>query len=482
MTAASLAQHFRGTNLSISLIESPEIDTVGVGEATTPTIRNFYKSLGMNDEQVLTATNGTCKLGIKFDGWLNESSSFIHPFGSFGQDLKNVNFIHYWLKAKSLGSQTKFDEYSLGCMLAHNNKFSQPIPNPQSSLAVFDWALHLDAKLFANHLKEYAIERDVKHHSDTIEHVGLKKDSGYIDSLTLASGKTITADFFIDCSGFRSVLIGKALGVPYIDWSELLLCDSAYFAPSASTKPTPPYTQVTARTAGWQWRIPLQHRTGNGYVYSSKFIDDETAKTELLANLEDVMDEPKFIRFTPGRREKSWYKNCVAIGLSSGFLEPLESTSIALIETAIERVKQLFPTNGFDPYIIDEYNEVSALEYERVRDFIILHYKLNQRKDSEFWSKCRAMDIPDTLDKKINLYKHRGYFLRYRWEMFHPASWQAIYSGFNLYPKSYDLSVDSLPNDYLTTSLNAMKESVTNFVTNAKDHDDFLRTYKRDKT
>ena len=475
MAAASLRQHFINTPLEITLVESSKIDTVGVGEATIPTIRRFYQNLGMTDEEVLRATQGTCKLGIQFNDWHSPGSSFIHPFGLFGQDVRGIRFHHYWLKMRQQGDMEPIARYSLGADLALHGKFILPAQNPPSSLSVFDWALHFDASLFAEKMREFATARGCRHVDAVITNVTQRPEDGFIESLQLDNGDTITGDLFIDCSGFRSLLLDQALGVGYEDWSRWLFCDSAWVAQSANVGAPSPFTRVNARDAGWQWRIPLLTRTGNGYVFSSRFVSDQDAQDAFIEDVEgDLLTEPRKLNFTPGRRTKSWEKNCIALGLSSGFLEPLESTSIALIETGIQRIKSLFPDRRFQQGCIDEFNEDTALEYERVRDFIILHYKATARDDTAFWRECAGMEVPETLRRKIDLYETRGYFVRYRWEMFHPASWLAIYTGFNMLPDAYDPGVDSLDDKYLQDSLAAMRTSVRKVVDEAPTHQEFL--------
>ncbi|OYX89020.1 MAG: tryptophan halogenase, partial [Caulobacter sp. 35-67-4] len=322
MAAASLQRHFQGSPLKITLIESSEIGTIGVGEATIPTIRNFYQNLGLSDLDVMRATGATCKLGIRFNDWLKPGSSFLHPFGLFGQDLRGVPFHHYWLRLKALGDESEIGEYSLGASLDKGGKFTQPSRNPPSSLSVFDWAL------------------GVKRIDARITRVNLRPEDGFIASVDLDTGATVEGELFIDCSGFRGLLIEEALHTGYEDWSPWLLCDRALAVQSEGSGEPPPYTDVSAQTAGWRWRIPLQHRYGNGYVYSSRHISDDDAMAELKGAVPDpLLHEPRQIRFTPGRRLKAWNKNCVALGLAAGFLEPLESTSIALIETGIEKIK-----------------------------------------------------------------------------------------------------------------------------------------------
>lgn len=477
MAAASLQQHFKNL-VKITLIESSEIGTIGVGEATIPTIRRFYYDLGMNDLDVMRATRATCKLGIQFNDWYKPGSSFIHPFGLFGQDLKGIGFHHFWLKLKKMNAASGIGDYSLGVSLAQNNKFNIPSRTPPSSLSVFDWALHFDASLFAAHMREFATARGTIHIDAKITQVNLNPGNGFIDSLTLNSGAVIEGDLFLDCSGFRGLLIEEALHTGYENWSQWLWCDSAYAVQSRSVSAPASYTKVTARPAGWQWQIPLQHRDGNGHVFSSRYMDDDAAKKILLDSVKgELLTEPRKIVFVPGRRRQAWNKNCIAIGLSSGFLEPLESTSIALVETAIEKIKMLFPDKSFNPELIEEFNEMTREEYERVRDFIILHYKLSERTDDLFWRDCSAMDVPDSLRKKMALFKARGHFIRYRWEMFQSPSWLAIYSGFNYLPDDYDLAVDTFNEEYVKQSLAQMRQSIQELVDDSLSHEEFIAQF-----
>ena len=475
MAAAALVQHYRSTPLKITVVESSEIGTIGVGEATIPTIRRFYANLGMSDADVMRATQASCKLGIRFQGWSGEDSDFIHPFGLYGQDLNGVGFHHYWLKAHGEGDATPVGAYSLGAALAEGGRFTLPSRNPPSPMSVFDWALHLDASLFAQHLRRFAEASGCVRIDARVEAV-LTRPDGYIAALKLADGREIAGDLFIDCTGFRALLIGQTMGVGYEDWGDWLPCDAALAVQTenAEDEPPQPFTRVTARRAGWQWGIPLRHRAGNGYVYSSRHISEDEATAELMANLPGrPLMEPRRIPFRPGRRARAWEKNCVALGLASGFLEPLESTSIALIETGIERLKQLFPDRRFLQPAIDEFNDQSAREMERVRDFIILHYRLNGR-DDPFWSECRDRPVPETLARKMALWTTRGEFIRYRWEMFHPASWLAIYSGMGCLPADYDPAVDAIDAEYLRRSLGQMRTAVSDMVARTPTHAAFL--------
>jgi tryptophan 7-halogenase len=474
MAAAALSLHLAGTGVAITLIESSDIGTVGVGEATIPTIRRFYAQLGMTDAEVMRACDATAKLGIRFVDWLRPGHSFVHPFGRFGQDLKGVDFHHYWLNARASGDLAPLGDYSLGALLASEGHATLPVPNPASQLGIFDWALHFDAALFAQHMRRFAEKMGVLRVDARVTNVDLRPNDGFIAGLTLDTGATVAGDLFIDCSGFRALLLGEALGVDYEDWSHWLLCDGAFAVQSERMGDPPSCTTVTARSAGWQWRIPLRQREGNGLVFSSRFQSDDEARDELLANLAGKPAMvPRRLRFTPGRRGVAWAKNCVALGLASGFLEPLESTSIALIETGIERLKQLFPDKDFDPAVVAEYNEQSAEEIERVRDFLILHYKLNGRSGA-FWQACREMSVPDSLDSKLALWRARGAFVRYRWEMFAPASWLAIYAGFDDLPDRLDPALAALGPEELRRSLEAMRRSLRATVADTPTHQEFL--------
>ncbi|WP_105103013.1 tryptophan halogenase family protein [Microbulbifer pacificus] len=480
MTAAALSQHF-GSLVDITLVESSTIGTIGVGEATIPTIRNFYRSLGMRDTDVLRATQGTCKLGIQFNDWHSPGSSFIHPFGVYGQDLRtegqSIDFHQLWLKLYQQGKAAPIGEYSLGVTLAETGKFTFPSPNPPSSLWVYDWALHFDATLFAELMQTFSVARGVIHVDGIIEHVA-QHENGEIASLRTRCGKIIEGDLFIDCTGFRALLIGDTLGVPYESWQQWLLCDSALAVQSKSTEVPRPYTRVNAQSAGWQWRIPLQHRDGNGHVYASEYMDDERAEAILRGNIAgELTSTPRRIRFTPGRRTRAWEKNCIAIGLSAGFLEPLESTSIALIETAIEKIKTLVTNFERQPAIVEEFNQTTALEYERVRDFLILHYKASAREDSDFWRYCRSMPLPDALQHKLDLFLASGHIVNYRWEMFHQPSWLAIFAGFHLLPRRYDLRVDQLPERQIQQHLETMRTTLRGTVAGVPDHIRFIREH-----
>ncbi len=480
MVAARLAKHFRRTSIQIKLVESSSIGTLGVGEATIPTLREFYAELDFSDAEVMRATQATCKLGIKFENWSTEDSgkkgsAFIHPFGLYGQKANGIDFHHYWLKLHQLGDPSELADYSLGVQLARQHRFTPPSPKPPSELSIFDWALHFDAAAFGQLMRDYAERHGIERIDARIEQVTQNPDSGFIETLVLDSGESIAGDLFIDCSGFRALLIEQTLKTGYCDWSEWLRCDRAVAVQSERQGDAPPYTLSRAHRAGWQWRIPLQSRQGNGHVYCSDYVSDEEAIDTLTAQIDGpLLTEPKPFQFTAGRRTQAWHKNCIAVGLASGFLEPLESTSIALVETAIHKIRHAFQRPWYSQKEVDEFNDLTAREYERVRDFIILHYKLNGRTDSDFWRECREMPVPDTLAQKMEAYQSQGDLLRYPVEIFGAASWLAIYSGFGIYPERYHPEVDRLDQGYLKEALGAMRQSITEAVAKAPRHEEYI--------
>ncbi|WP_188150317.1 tryptophan halogenase family protein [Teredinibacter waterburyi] len=475
MTAAYLIKFLAKSDVSITVVESSDIGSVGVGEATIPTIREFYGALGMKDQDVMKATNATFKLGIEFQNWFKPNHSFFHPFAQYGQSVNGVNFHHYWNKMRQHGYEGELSEFSLGVMLAKNGKFTFPAKNPPSPMSVFDWALHFDAGLFAKMLKEYSLERGVTLIDDKITNVNLRENDGFIDTLELENEGVVSGELFIDCSGFQALLIEGALKTGYEDWSEWLLCDRAVAVQSESASEPLPYTISAAEGAGWRWQIPLQHRDGNGHVYSSTHMSDDEATQILLDNVKgSPISEPKSFKFTPGRRVQAWNKNCIAVGLSSGFLEPLESTSIALIELAIQKIRLFFPDQTFDKDVIAEFNDRTKMEYERVRDFVIYHYKANRRGDTDFWRHCESMDIPETLAYKNRLFEKRGHLVKSPYEIFQLPSWLAIYTGNNVQPTGYDTMVDSFGIDYLKNVFDQMRKSVADSVAQAPTHAEFL--------
>ncbi len=478
MTAAALSHHFSKQNVTITLVESSQIGTIGVGEATIPTLRRFYRKLGLTDLDVIKATAATCKLGIEFKDWYRKGSSFIHPFGIFGQGTRDVAFHHYWLKAKLAGEESELAEYSLGVNLAKENRFMLPSEQPESQLEIFDWALHFDAALFANVMRDYSLANGVTILDEKITKVNLASDGLNIHSLIFEDGRSLAGDLFIDCTGFKGLLIKEAMNTGFEDWSEWLVCDRAVAVQSETVGAPIARTISQAHQAGWQWKIPLQHRMGNGLVYASRYINDEDAEQCLLANIDGkILHQPRKFSFTPGRVKQAWNHNCIAVGLSSGFLEPLESTSIALVETAIEKIILSFEQPFYNQGTIDKFNDVTFMEYERVRDFIILHYKATQRDDSPLWQFCQQMPLPEKLGEKLAAYKKDGTIIQYPWEIFGKDSWLAIFDGFHIYPQSYDKRADNMEMNYLKDNLAYMRNRVNSSLDAAPTHEEFLQQY-----
>ncbi len=448
MAAAAFAKLLPKERFGITLIESAHIGTIGVGEATIPHIRQFNSMLGIDENDFIKATGATYKLAIKFENWGAPGSSYMHPFGEFGHDLNGIEFQHYWTKLKKSGCVDAYDNYSLAAIAARQRRFDYPLQDKNSILSTYSYAFHLDAGLYAKYLREYAEKNGVTRMEDTINDVLLHSDRGVILELNLASGARVKGDFFIDCSGLRSLLIGSALKVEFRSWQHWLLCDRAVAIPCKSKLPLFPYTRAIARKAGWQWRIPLQHRVGNGYVYSSQYTNEQDALDLLVNNIESVpTGQPNFIKFVAGMRKKSWEKNCIALGLAGGFLEPLESTSIYLIQMGILKFLELFPGKSNTPCLQEEFNRTMELEYVRIRDFLIVHYHRNQNPESEFWKCCREMPIPDSLQRKIDLFKSLGCIEKYQHGLFMTPSWLAVLLGQGLVPETYDSRVDAVPTE-----------------------------------
>lgn len=435
MTAALLAQVLGG-RCNITLVESDEIGTVGVGEATIPVIQIFNRLLGLDEAEFMQETGGTFKLGIEFVDWGRDGDRYMHAFGRLGYDALHLPFDHYWQRLYQDGMAADLAAYSINRMAAAGNRFMHPRRDPPGSpLADITYAYHFDALRYARHLRGYAEARGVRRVEGRIVAVTLRNPDGHVEALQLDGDRRVPGELFIDCTGFRALLIEGALHAGYDDWSHWLPCDRAVAVPCASVAPLTPYTRSTARRAGWQWRIPLQHRTGNGHVFCSRFISEDEAIADLMSRLDgEPLAEPRTLRFTTGMRRHAWVRNVVAVGLSSGFLEPLESTSIHLIQTAITRLVNFFPDRDFDRVGIDEYNRQCAQEYERIRDFIILHYHLNQRDHLPFWRQCRVMDVPVTLTRKLDLYRSRGRLVRDDNELFAEVAWLQVMQGQGLRP------------------------------------------------
>ena len=442
MTAAMLAQTLRH-NCAITLVESEEIGIVGVGEATIPPIRTFNDALGIDEAEFLRETRGTFKLGIEFVDWAQRGNRYFHPFGPHGRPFDTVSLHHYWLRARAMGDTAPFDEHAMAWHIARAGRMAKPVPDPRHVLSTFDYAYHFDASLYAAFLRRYAEARGVTRIEGIVGDVALNGETGFVESVTMRDGRRLSADLFIDCSGMRALLIEGALKTGFEDWSHWLPCDRAMAMPCENTGEPTPYTRSTACEAGWQWRIPLQHRIGNGYVYASQWLNDERA-AELLASRLDgkPLADPRLVRFQAGRRKAHWAKNVIAVGLSSGFLEPLESTSIHLIQANISKLIGLFPDRSFDQATTDEFNRIACGETERIRDFIILHYKLTQRDDAEIWRYCRDMAVPDSLALKLEHFRRHGRVIARDLDLFAPASWLAVHIGQRNFPEDVDPVLD----------------------------------------
>jgi tryptophan 7-halogenase len=438
MVAAALGHKLSGTGIAVTLVESEAIGTVGVGEATVPHIRAFNQSLGFDEAAFMAATNATYKLGIEFRNWGRIGDSYIHPFGAFGRPIDGVDFHHHWIALQRQGLAEPFDRYSLPVAMARANKFTHPATDPESLASTYGYAYQFDASLYARFLRAQAEAKGVVRLEGRVVDVA-QDDRGHVAAVTLDDGRRLAADLFVDCSGFRGLLIEGTLNSGYEEWTHWLPCDRAWAVPCANVGAIGPYTRATALDAGWTWRIPLQHRAGNGHVFSSSFTDEQAALDRLLGQLDaEPLAEPRQLRFVTGKRRRQWIGNTVAIGLAAGFLEPLESTSIHLIQLGIERLLDLFPTADWDPLDAAEFNRLMDLEYERVRDFIILHYCATQRDDTPFWNHVRTMALPDSLRAKMDLWRARGVVVKYRQGMFLEPSWLAVYLGQNVVPNATD--------------------------------------------
>ena len=476
MAAASLAKFLKNLNCSIRLVESEQIGIVGVGEATIPPIMDFIRGLGVDENDLIRNTRATFKLGIEFRDWTRIGHSYMHPFGQTGFNMGPLAFSAYWLKALREGKAARLEEYSLQAVAAYAGKFMRPVQAANSPVAGITYALHFDASLFARYLRKIAEADGVLRTEGRVKSVSLKPENGFIDALILESGERVEADLYIDCSGFRGLLIEEALQTGYENWNHWLPCDRAIAVPCQRTEALSSFTRSTAKAAGWQWRIPLQHRVGNGYVYSSGFVSDALAQEELLSSIEgEALAAPLKLQFATGRRKQFWSRNCVALGLSSGFLEPLESTSIHFIQRGIAMLLTLFPDRAFRSAEIDRYNKIIGAEYERVRDFLLLHYSSTERVDSELWRYCRNVAKPDSLEERIELFRSHGRILREDFELFPAQSWLYVFVGQNVMPESDDPLVGMLDPRVVSDNLANMRDVIRQCVQAMPSHEDFIR-------
>lgn len=461
MTAAALSRALAGQGVAITLVESDAIGTIGVGEATIPTIHWFNQIIGLDERQFIAETKATVKLGIEFVGWNGEGSRYFHPFGTFGPPGDGAMFLHRLIRARADGDTASTEAYSLTAQAARAGRFTRPVPDRRSLLSTLGYAYHFDAGLYARYLRGLAERAGVTRIEGMVASIERHDDSGYVRSLTLADGQVVAGDLFIDCSGLRGLLIGETLGVGYDDWSHWLPCDRAWAAPSAAEVGRTPFTRATAAEAGWRWRIPLQHRVGNGYVFASRFQDEEAARASLIAGMDGPpLADPRLIRFTPGMRREAWRANVVAIGLSSGFLEPLESTSIHLIQSGIAKLLSLFPAADCSPLLARQFNRVFGQEMLDVRDFLILHYHATMGRTEPMWQERQAMAIPDTLAEKVAHFRASGRIVLSSDELFRDASWFAVLDGQGVRPGDHNPLIEAVGRDDNLRQLAALRADI----------------------
>ncbi|WP_260483915.1 tryptophan halogenase family protein [Sphingomicrobium flavum] len=478
MAAAALSRMVKAHDLKVTLVESEMIGTVGVGEATIPPFVEFNDALGIDEAEMMSATQASFKLGIHFVNWQSVGDSYFHPFGTYGYDIGGCSFHHIWLKYRMQGDDRPLHKFSPETMAAMHRKFAKTPADQPGDLPPINYAYHLDASAYARFLRRFAERNGVIRQEGKVDHVELHSESGFVQSITLEGGQQIAGDFFVDCTGFRGLLIEQALKTGYEDWSRWLPCDRAVALPTAGNGTVLPYTRATAHKAGWQWRIALQQRNGNGHVYCSSFMEDQEALDILTANVEgEIQADPNFLRFVTGRRKKFWNKNVVALGLAAGFMEPLESTSIHLINTGVNKLIALLSLEGITQAQENTFNRLTRKEYERIRDFLILHYNATERDDSEFWNYCRRMDVPDSLKDKIELFRLNGQVFREEDELFAATSWVAVMMGQGILPASTIAMAGAIPEPGLKTEYDDIEKSIDYLVHNMPSHDEYLARY-----
>ncbi len=476
MSAALMAKHLIPTGINVTLVESAQIGTIGVGEATIPHIQNFNNMLGIDEATFLRETKATYKLGIEFVDWGQLGESYMHPFGEYGVPMGELPFYHFWSRLKDMGQSYPLRDYSLNITAAQANKFMRPVNDPTSLASRIPYAYHLDATLYGQFLRKFAEAKGVKRIEGKVVDSELNSETGFIETLKLKSGEQIKGDFFIDCSGFRGLLIEGALKAGYDDWSDLLPMDRAVTAHSKAVEDPKPYTIATAREAGWTWRIPLQTRVGNGHVYSSKFMEKDAATQILLDNLDSKMiTEPRHLAFTTGRRKSFWKCNCIALGLSSGFLEPLESTSIHLVQEGLIRLLALMPNMSFNPVNAFEYNRIMGLTYDRIRDFILLHYVATKRDDTPFWKYIGNLELPDTLSHRMSLFNKAGHYVPYEYDLFKLDSWLAVMDGQGFGAEVYNSVADGVEASTLTDTMGQIRHAVSEITRQMPSHANYIK-------
>ena len=471
MTAAAIARTL-GKTVSVTLVESDAIGTVGVGESTIPPLVTFNRLLGINEAEFMRATEATFKLGILFDNWKEQGARYFHSFGLTGKDHWSAGFQHFWLYGQEKGHAAPYDDYCLELVAALQGKFAH-LPDDR-----MNYAYQLDATRFAKFLRDMATKDGTVRVEGKIARVELNGESGHIDALELESGARIEGDLFVDCTGFRALLIEGALHAGFDDWTHWLPCDAAIAVQTENIGPALPYTRAMAHDAGWQWRIPLQHRTGNGIVYCSRYLSKDAAMERLLGNIEgEVRTEPNALRFVTGSRRKHWHRNCIAIGLSDGFMEPLEATSIHLIQRSILRLIRMLPLKTVSERDVAEFNEQQDQDMVQIRDFLILHYFVTNRRDSAFWRQCASMDIPDSLRQKIELFRATGRVFRKNEELFAENSWVQVMMGQGIMPQSYHPIARKLSDDELKRFLGGIRDGVTKTVASLPEHAAYVAQY-----
>ena len=480
MTAAALSRLKSGKSVEIVLIESEAIGTVGVGEATIPPFVTFNRLLEVDEAEMMAATQATFKLGIQFQNWGKKGDNYIHPFGGYGYEMHGVSFHHIWHRLRQLGDRRPIQVFNLETMAAFFGKFAREDDYTREDLPPMNYAFHIDAGRYAAYLRRYAETRGVVRREGRVVDTSLDGVSGHVIDVTLDDGSTISGDLFVDCSGFRGLLIEQALHTGYDDWTRWLPCDRAVALPchrDDGSGPLP-YTRATAHTAGWQWQVPLQHRNGNGHVYCSNFMSDDEAHAILVGNIAGAPTaEPNFLRFVTGRRKKFWNGNVVALGLAAGFMEPLESTSIHLINTGINKLISILSLDGITQAQEDAFNRLTGIEYERIRDFLVLHYKATTRDDSEFWKHCGSMPIPTSLEEKIALFRTNGQIFREQDELFTETSWAAVMMGQGIMMEGRNVMADSIPLDQVRGEIDGMEKSIRFLVDSMPPHGDYVRRY-----
>ena len=480
MAAAALSRLRAGSPVAITLVESEVIGTIGVGEATIPPFLDFNRLLDVDEREMLAAVQGSFKLGIQFVNWGKQGDSYIHPFGNYGYQMGGVSFHHVWHKNRQAGDTRPIQVFNMETMAAQFGRFARTEDYQREDLPPVNYAYHIDAGRYARFLRTYAEGRGVVRKEGKVIDVALNSESGFVTSITLDNGTTIAGDLFIDCSGFRGLLIEQTLKTGYDEWTNYLPCDRAVALPCKREDGSGPlpYTRATAHSAGWQWQVPLQHRNGNGHVYCSSFMGDDEALDILVKNIAGKPGaDPNFLRFVTGRRKKFWNKNVVALGLSAGFMEPLESTSIHLINTGINKLIAVLSLDGITQVQEDSFNRLTGKEYERIRDFLILHYNATSRDDSEFWNYCRTMSVPDSLTEKIELFRHNGQIFREDDELFTETSWAAVMMGQGITMRGHNAMADGVKEPATRKEIDAMEQSIRFVVDHMPSHGDYLKKY-----